>query len=1196
MTVFSEVLAMLESSADGKGIAFERAVKWWLKNDPIWAGHFKEDSVLLWTESPLRYGPDIGIDLTATDFSGGNWAIQVKNWDPETTLPKGELDSFLSASSTGDFVGRLLITTTNSLSANAQKTIQIQKVPCVVVTYSQLEASAVWKNFSLGNVNPVLSLRQDRPLLKHQIEAIKAVTSHFSKGEKRAQLIMACGSGKTLTGQRISESIGSQRTLILLPSLLLLQQTLLSWRQDRKVDFRFLAVCSDESVGKDEFSSNVVDLPFPVTTEADHIAKELLGTGPIVVFSTYQSSERVSEAIDKIDFEFDLVLADEAHRLAGISDGAYGTLLKEGKVPSKRYLFMTATPKVFGSKSKKAADESGAILWSMDDEDVFGKEAYSYSFARAISDNRLCDYRVVVMGVSSQELQEKIEDRVIAKSTEGNIDMMTLSAHLGLAKAMEKYEIGKVISFHSKVSSAREFSKLHTGIRTEYLPQPASGRPFFSAALSGEDPTNKRMVVLEKLGKTHNGGFALVSNARCLTEGIDVPGLDGIAFIEPRSSQVDIVQAVGRAIRKSGLEKTIGYIVIPVFISPEDVASEKLDRSKFKPIWEVINALKAHDETLQMQLDRVRQMLGSENSISEFPEKIILDIPALLPNGIERQFEAFIVENTTNSWEEMLGRTKAFARQAGHFRVPRDFSEENSTLAHWISKQRNEYKNGRLTARQVLKLEEISGWSWFPFDEMWLETFDILREYTVDTGSARPPASPSFSYKGRPLGKWVSKQRIFKKTGELEPHRIELLESLNGWTWDPFSDDWMKNYQLVKEVVEKLGHTRIPDSERNVENSAPLNRWLIQQRSNRPKLPKDKTDLLESIPGWNWNPHSDRYDIGFQMLVEFVTEFGHSRVPKDWPKQLNVSLHQFVQTARGTYRSGEMTQARISEFESLVGWSWNLTESGWLRKFQEFEIFYSKSNRMPGRDSEDSEERQLSRWLRHQRSLYNSGKLSPEKIRSLEEIQGWQWESSDNWDEVFDDLFDFIKTQKKNPSKGTLGKNTNVRLDSWYSQQKKNLHQLDSDRRNKLTALPNFVPFAQVSQSWPKKLLELKDFVARHERLPRYPNGDSSEARLGLWLMRQKSAFDDLSEDKKLALASIPDFEPLKSDSEIWYETFNHLENYVKSHEGALPTRKSDLKLANWVYRQSAKFHKLPADKRKTLLTIQSFGRLVEKE
>lgn len=1193
MTPFAKVLSELDSAPEGKGNAFEKAIKWWLQNDSIWSGQFVSESIRLWSESPLRYGPDIGIDLTATDINGGHWAIQVKNWDPDTTLPKSEIDSFLSASSTGDFVGRLLVTTTNTLSPNARKTIEIQKVPCIVVTFAQLEESPTWEAFSHSDPKDFRNARIERQLLTHQLEAIRAVSEHFSLGNSKAQLIMACGSGKTLTGQRISESLGSEKTLILLPSLLLLQQTLVSWRQDRKSEFRFIAVCSDESVGKDEFSSSLVDLPFPVTTDVDSIANELSRPESLVVFATYQSSDKIALAMSKTDFRFDLVLADEAHRLAGISDGAYGTLLKPGKIPSSKYLFMTATPKVFGQRSKQAADEAGAVLWSMDDEDTFGREAYSYSFARAIREDRLSDYKVVVMGVSSAELQESIEERTLASFPGGSIDLLTLAAHIGLAKAMEKYEIRKVISFHSKVQNARDFASLHKDIRREFLPETIMNRPFFGTALSGEDPANKRKAVLQKLGNTPKGEFALVSNARCLTEGVDVPSLDGIAFIEPRSSQVDIVQAVGRAIRKAGKDKKTGYIIIPIFISPEDVASQKLDKSRFRPVWEVINALKAHDETLQIELDNLRRELGKTKSISAFPEKIILDIPVSVPASIEKHLEAYIVENTTESWEEMYGKAYAFGLTHGHLRVNRDLGDENAALGSWLAKQRSDARAGKLPLKRLRKLEELPGWSWQPLDEKWLETFEILRQYADEFGYAKPPATKDFSYKGRPLGKWVSKQRAFYKSGRLDAERIALLEGLSGWSWDPFNDEWMSNYEVAKEIAIKLGHTRFPDSEINPRTGKPLNRWVIEQRSKKPNLPEEKLELLESLPGWRWNPSVERFEVGMSMLRDFLEEHGHSRVPKDWPEKEDVNLHQFVNTARGMYRSGEMPESRIREFESLESWTWNLTENGWSQRYQEVLDFLKSSSRMPSRSSNDTHERKLASWVKHQKALFREGKLSPDKISKLEKLNYWQWESEDNWDEIYLDLYEYIESEGKNPQKGDRGRRSNLRLDGWYAAQKKNLDKLNPERQNKIKSLPNFTPFTQVSQAWPKKIVQIQEFLENYGHLPKLHSTDRNEASLGLWLTRQKSAFSSLSEEKKDALRSLPGFKIMPSSADVWEERFEELKVFVKANNGSLPTRKSDSSLAEWVYRQSAKFHKLSLEQQKKLKSIPDFERLM---
>jgi hypothetical protein len=626
-------------------------------------------------------------------------------------------------------------------------------------------------------------------------------------------------------------------------------------------------------------------------------------------------------------------------------------------------------------------------------------------------------------------------------------------------------------------------------------------------------------------------------------------------------------------------------------LSPEDIAAEKLNRSKFKPIWEVINALKAHDETLRLELDKLRLALGKENSISEFPEKIILDIPTSLPENIEKHLEAFILENTTESWEELFGKAYAFALQNGHLRINRETSEENSVLAHWITKQRTEYKKGRLAVQRAARLEDLPGWSWLPLDEMWLETFEILREYVSSTGSANPPATASFSFKGRPLGKWASKQRANFKNDRLDANRIALLESLPGWLWDPYKDEWMIVFEAVREAAERLGHTSLPDSEKNPISQRPLNRWIINQRSKGPSLSPDKIKLLESLPGWSWNPSSERYEAGIALLKLFIGKHGHSRVPKDWPEQENVNLFSFVNSARGTYRSGEMIPERIAEFEALDGWAWNLTETGWSRNFNEYKEFCESFKRNPSRTSDESREKKLANWAKHQKELYRTGKLSPDKISQLEAIDDWQWETADNWDEMYQDLLDFISTEGKNPQKGARGKRTNLRLDSWYSGQKKNLDKLSQERQSKLRSLPNFVPFTQVSQAWPRKIVEVQNFQKRNDRLPKYRSVDKHESTLGLWLTRQKALFENLSQEKRDALIALPGFIVMPSSDEAWEEKFTNLLAFVKANGGSLPTRRTDIGLASWLYRQSAKFHKLPVEQQRKLLSIPEFHR-----
>jgi superfamily II DNA or RNA helicase len=1192
MTPFDEALAQLEKASEGKGQAFEKAVKWWLQYDSIWSGKFDPSSVKLWSESPHRTGPDVGIDLTATDRGGGHWAIQVKNWQPSRAIPKSEVDSFLSASSTSDFVGRLLVTTTNEISRNAIRTISEQEKPCVVVTRTELADSVVWAQF--GQQESTFSMPKPRAPLPHQQEAIDSLLRHFEEGESKGQLIMACGSGKTLTGQRFAEAMGSKRTLVLVPSLLLLQQTLVSWRLDRANDFDFVAVCSDESVGKDEFSKHVVDLPFPVTTDANEIARILRQSDSLVVFATYQSSQRVAEALELVDQEFELVIADEAHRLAGVSDGAYGTLLRQGKIPSARYLFMTATPKIFGKRSKTVAEKSGQILWSMDNEKDFGKEVYTYSFSRAIKEDRLTDYRVIVMGVRDDALLARILERELVRVEDSNTDLLSLAAHVGLARAMEKYKVKRLISFHSRVAKARDFAEFHVKARSSFIDTETTSRSFYGATLSGKDSASQRKTVLDRLANVSKHEYGLVSNSRCLTEGIDVPSLDGIAFIDPRSSQVDIVQAVGRAIRKSGGGKAIGHIIIPVFVSSEEEAEGKLETGKYQPVWEVINALKAHDETLKVELDSLRQQLGREGTISRWIDKIVLDLPVELPASFASEIEAMLLENSTESWEEMFGKAEAFASQKGHIRINRESNqpEKHRKLGAWVTKQRSDFRRGSVSRQRASQLEGLPGWEWEPFDVKWQEGLAALKEFVKENGHARAPARKKF--REFSLGSWVSKKR--DNRWKMSEERRSILEAFPGWTWDSFEARWNLSIEYLESLVEEEGTLKLIGRQATFEDGRSVGGWIIKQRVDRDILSIDKILRLERLLGWTWDPFQDKWDASLMAIDALVTREGSvsgiSGINRD---ENGVNLWNFVQNQRTKFRAGQISIAEQNTLEAIPGWTWNSRDQEWITLLTALRKFVELNGRLPNAKMELQDGVGVSRFATRTRFYFYEGTLKPWKKNLIEDIPGWSWDpGNDSWNKALAEVEGYVSTHGRLPTDKVAGVSM-ARLDSWLYQQRKVFERLDDSQRTKLSMLRGFEPLSASltkEQSWQQNLKDAKEFVAEENMIPSYRSkSPKSDKVLGLWLDIQKRDFLSLSEKQTQGLMEIPGFKPQQSKSEKWYTKFVELEKHI-SNEGSLPPLRRggrDLPAGAWMRRQFKSWGTLTHEQQHRLSSLPGF-------
>ncbi len=659
---FEFIEAKIRRDAEGTtfGGDFEWLCQWFLENAPRYRGQF--DKVWLWKDWPERWGPDAGIDLVARTRAGELWAIQAKADHPDRAIPKREIDSFLSESNRSQFAYRLFMATTDDIGATARRTLHGQEKPVGLVLRGHFLTEEVQWPVQIGGTAARLPRWTARP---HQATAIDAVVNGFQdQDHDRGRLIMACGTGKTLTALWIAERLQSSLTLVLVPSLSLVQQNLAEWGRHLAKDFDTLVVCSDESVVQSQADTAIqstADLGVQVTTDAEKI-RHFLGQRrqrPAVVFATYQSSDRIATAQAGKAKPFELAICDESHRLAGHAEGLFATVLDGKKIKASKRLFMTATPRYFQEHVKRRAAELEFELVSMDDAQVFGPEFHVLTFHEAISakpEPLLTDYQVVVIGVTDREAKAWAERATLVRTAEGlSTDARTLAAQIGLAKAMRKYDLRKLITFHSSVAKAARFVD---ATRRDSLPGviphlTRSARPsgkLWTKHISGHTPAGQRATLLKGLGHLPEDTRGILSNCACLGEGVDVPVLDGVAFIDPKRSMVDIIQAVGRVIRKAE-GKQLGTIVIPVFIDESEDADHVLSQSAFEPVWQVLKALRAHDRRLADELDQLRLSLGKRSKSDgriNLPDNIHLDVPRLLLHDFEQAFYVRTVKQTTD--------------------------------------------------------------------------------------------------------------------------------------------------------------------------------------------------------------------------------------------------------------------------------------------------------------------------------------------------------------------------------------------------------------------------------------------------------------------------------------------------------------------------------------------------------------------
>jgi superfamily II DNA or RNA helicase len=988
---FDQLVDKLDADNGIKGHQFERIAKWFLINDPAYKSLLRH--VWLWKEWRDRWSDlEAGIDIVAEDFSGKLWAVQCKAYRADRTITKADIDKFLSESNRPVFAERLLIASTDNIHHVARNTMSAQGKNVAIVGLEALRLTASYLDWpdSPDDLWPPTPSQPARPH-DYQLEAIKDVVEGFKTAD-RGKLIMACGTGKTLTALFIREKLVAERTLVLMPSLSLLKQTMRVWQTSLggEPPFKSLPVCSDATVSRAEEDAPVAhtsDLGVPVTTDPAEIAAFLRKRGPRVVFATYQSSPQIAKAFELARIPvFDLVVADEAHRCAGPVSSDFATILDGSKIRARHRLFMTATPRYFTGRVLRAAQEEDFEYASMDDETKFGPEFHKLSFSRAIERKLLTDYQVAIVGVDDATYKEWAERATLVTRDGVEItDARTLAGQIGLAKAMQKYELRRTISFHSRVARARDFAE---SIPTVIGWMPSCQRPegtLWTGYASGAMSAGQRHILIQHLERLDDGERGLLTNARCLTEGVDVPTLDGVAFIDPRQSEVDIVQAVGRAIRKSD-DKAIGTIVIPVFIDTETDPETALDSSFFKPVWDVVKALRAHDEELGKQLDNLRRELGKKGGQPRLPDKIHQDLPARVGIDFARAFDVRLVKQTTASWEFSFGVLEQFVERHGHTRVPRFYVDDGFKLGGWVHSQRRSNAEGTLDTGRQRRLQDLPGWTWSQTLTPWEEWFGLLEAFVESNGHAHVPAS--YTVDGYKLGGWVRTQRSFHSNGRLDAERERRLLGLTGWTWNGFTDDWEEGFCRLQEYVERNGHTRVPRS--YTVGGYKLAHWVNNQRTfhSNGRLDAERERRLLGLTGWSWDTRADRWEDGFRRLQQYVGRHGDARVPRSYTAD-GYRLGAWVNTQRQRHAEGTLDADRERRLDDEPGWTWDPHADQWEDGFRRLQQYVGRHGdaRVPARCTVDGY--RLGAWVTTQRHNHVKGTLDPDRRRRLAALPGW---------------------------------------------------------------------------------------------------------------------------------------------------------------------------------------------------------------
>jgi predicted helicase len=671
---------------------------------------------------------------------------------------------------------------------------------------------------------------------QHQKDAINSIVKE-AKNKERTQVVMACGSGKTLVGLQYAIRSKARNILVLLPSLGLMKQTLDYWIKNSSWNIDdFMCVCSDKKV-VDYDGVNIIDdeLPCYVSTNTSEVRK-FIGSKRSeykIVFATYQSGDVVAKAMPK-SFKFDLGIFDEAHKTAGSKNKHFALALDNKNIKISFRLFMTATPKHY-NVTNQAKGDNRKLAFSMDDADIYGDVCYKFSFADAVEQGVICDYKIIISVIDNSELDRFKLMQSKANIEDGAIEARQIAHRAALSYALKKHPVNKIISFHSTVKDAEEFSHYQNA---KYFKNIEGFNMFH---VNGRMPSDNRQSLIEEFRTSKK---SLLSNARCLTEGIDVPNVDCVAFLHPKKSSVDVIQAVGRAMRRSK-GKQCGYVFIPLYLNKdqnEDI--KKVSQiTGFDCVVKILNALKEVDSSLEQVLTEAlaSSVKHGKHNLSKLNSKIIIECNSNLEaSNIERAISTEIISNLVSSWEQRYEELKKYKDEKGDCNVPSVYPE-NQKLAGWVLKQRGHYKKGELPKKEIDMLESI-GFIWDSKKAMWLKRYKELLEYERINGDCDVP---SVYPENQKLANWIHHQRKSFRRGVLDNETIDLLNKVN-FIWNRPEFQWNLGYKELEKFYSIEGHSNVS---RSYKKGFPLGAWCNDRRMafKQGKLSPQRIKLLEKL-------------------------------------------------------------------------------------------------------------------------------------------------------------------------------------------------------------------------------------------------------------------------------------------------------------------------------------------------------------
>ncbi|WP_227998858.1 DEAD/DEAH box helicase [Nocardia australiensis] len=825
-------------------------------------------------------------------------------------------------------------------------------------------------------------------LWPHQLEAVEKICAELSE-RGRATAVAACGTGKTLIGAECSTRlVPDGSVLIVVPTLELLAQTARSYAHHLgSAAGAIAAVCGDKQATDSVagLRADMSGLHVPVSTDPVEVAGFTGRGGRVTVFATYASLPVIVAAHAQNGLaRWGLVIVDEAHRTAGMRR-RWAQIHDDRLVPAARRLYLTATPRIM--------TVGGADSVSMDDPRVFGRHVFHLPFATAIESGLLADYRVAVVTITDGEVAKLAATHKMVSVDGRAVSARTLAMQVALAKAVRDYGLRRVITYHGRVLAATRFA---TGLAAAIELLSEDDRPQREVRahwVSGDTAPRHRRAALAALRRPGNA-TVVVSNARVLAEGVDVPALDAVMFADPRGSATDVVQAVGRALRRGGETGKVATIIVPIFLAEGENPIAALDGSDFDTVWRIVRALRAHDERIADYLDqRRRPPTDTPCGASGYPPAWlhVNGAPARISDEFHRAILLRTVATTTSPWWEHYGALVAFHAEHGHTRVSHGYrTPEGYPLGQWLGRCRREYRAATLRSDRVAKLEAL-GVEWDPDATRWAAGIAALRRYRAEHGDAHV-ASGYRAPDGYRLGEWLTQCRSRYRARTLPASQVDELETV-GVEWDSPATRWERGITALREFHAARGHGCVTVSHVTADGFE-LGRWLRKRREQYQAgtLSAARVAMMESL-GVEWDParsrRTTRWRTAMSALDTYRAAYGDTNVPTGYIGPDGFRLGKWLWRRRAGLRAGTLPIEQITELATagvdLDEQRW--VERRWRRHLEDLAAFraeYGHAN--PAQRYVTPEGLRLGSWISSCRVGYRSGTLTCAQIDDLRRL------------------------------------------------------------------------------------------------------------------------------------------------------------------------------------------------------------------